>query len=251
MTLSPLSRFVTALAQYNRDTVTLTRIPDAEAVEVPEKVTIDGVSCNVTKIAENAFAECSQMKQCIIPASCKTIADGAFGDRQDVTICGVSGSAAQAYAKEHGFSFREVDSFTETVPAFTDGNLESDGYAVKSSDTYRKYLSGYINFATLGLELVGFLGLLAVLFAALTRKRGGVGDCFAGIALTVSAAGVCVTTINTWILMRYLSAWHGRPFLLLLVPRVIEELVVCMVQAYLIAVLYDIYRNRGISKKIH
>ena len=248
--LSPLSRFVTGLAQYNRDQVTLCKMPDGETVEVPEKVLLDGVSCNVTKIGKQAFSACERMTQCIIPASVKSIDEEAFGERRDVLICGKEDSAAQKFADQYGFAFRAADTFSGAVPEFSDGATEKDGVSVKSSDTYRKYLAGYINFATVGLELVGLLGLLAVAVSLVAGKRKTAGDCFAEIALTVSAAGVAVTTVNTWILMRYLTAWHGRPFLILWVPRVLEELVVCTVQAYLIAILYDICRNRKLLQKI-
>lgn len=248
--LSPLSRLVTDLAQYNRDQVTICKIPDAETVEVPGKVLLDGISCNVTKIGKQAFSACEKMERCVIPASVKSIDEEAFGKRRDVLICGIEGSAAQTFAKQYGFSFCAMDAFTGEVPSFSGGTMELNGLTVKSSDTYRKYLAGYANFATVGLELVGLLGLLAAVVSLVAGKHSSAGECFAEIALTVSASGVAVTTVNTWILMHFLTAWQGRSFLILWIPRLLEELVVCMIQAYLIAILYDVCRKRKLLEKI-
>ena len=54
-----------------------------------------------------------------------------------------------------------------------------------------------------------------------------------------------MTTINT-VVLRYftLPAWAGRAFWILWTPRALEELIICLIQAYFIAILYDVYMTR-------
>ena len=60
----------------------------------------------VTTIGERAFADCGNLRSIRIPASVNFIAGNAFdGCRADMTIFGESGSKAEQFAKENGFSF--------------------------------------------------------------------------------------------------------------------------------------------------
>lgn len=56
-------------------------------------------------IEENAFADCSNLMYIYIPATVTQIDQDAFGSRTKLTIFGKTGSAAQSYALNHGFTF--------------------------------------------------------------------------------------------------------------------------------------------------
>ena len=100
-----------------------------------------------------------------------------------------------------------------------------------------------------GLDLVPALGQNAVsgqkqlkleLFAV-----NGHGAPHIRIFASIFGSGLIVTTINT-VVLRYftLPAWAGRAFWILWTPRALEELIVCIIQAYFIAILYDVYMTR-------
>ena len=78
------------------------------------------LSEGIAEIQENAFLQCNQLKEITIPESVKTIEEQAFGYYEDeesysgdmfkvsgFTVYGKKGSAAETYAKENGFAFKE------------------------------------------------------------------------------------------------------------------------------------------------
>ncbi|MBQ1848008.1 MAG: hypothetical protein II135_08395, partial [Clostridia bacterium] len=65
------------------------------------------------------------------------------------------------------------------------------------------------------------------------------------IAVACVVTGVIVTTVNTFILKEVLEVWSGRAVLVLLIPRVAEEILSCTLQAYIISLLFGIiYRGK-------
>lgn len=70
------------------------------------------------------------------------------------------------------------------------------------------------------------------------------------VAAVAVGSGVVVTTINTYILSLFVSAYAGRSLLILWVPRVCEEVVVCIIQAMIITLLYGVLERTPIGKKL-
>lgn len=140
-----------------------------------------------------------------------------------------------------------MDAQTVEVDA---AGASADG-AFKNSDTFRKYLAGYINFITLGLEGTALLGLLYIGAEALInlrrRKRGR-----GGAARRTSASSPRFSGLrpdrdddqHRRSALLHAAAWAGRAFWILWTPRALEELIVCIIQAYFIAILYDVYMTR-------
>ena len=63
---------------------------------------------NVENIEAGAFADCTELKKVIFLGGDTAIADTAFvGCAAELTFCTPAGSAVQAYAEEHGYSFIE------------------------------------------------------------------------------------------------------------------------------------------------
>ena len=56
-------------------------------------------------IERNAFADCDKLVYAYIPAEVTDIDPLAFGNASELSIIGVSGSAAETFAREHGFVF--------------------------------------------------------------------------------------------------------------------------------------------------
>ncbi|MFA6948086.1 MAG: ECF transporter S component [Eubacteriales bacterium] len=257
LALSPVSSGIIELVKYNNDVITFTALsPESGySVTIPSNAEIDGYSRPITKIGANAFSDCSELNTLTIPSVVKTIDADAFAglNASKINIFAADGSAAQSYAEENGMTFTAVDdSDIEQITLNLDSDNLTDGeFTVRSSDTYRKYLSGYINFMTAGLESVMLLGLLFIAIDIMI-ERGRKKDAakpkhsgyFLKIFLSIFGSGLIVTTINTEILRVFLAAWNGREFWILWVPRAVEEMLVCLFQAYVISILYGVYLTR-------
>ena len=172
---NPLTKLVVHLADYNNDVITYSRYTgEADTVTLPSAIVYpDGYTLKVTKLGAKAFPEAVLRVQ--IPEGVTTIDEKAFdGLAEGSVIVGAAGSAAQEAAGKAGIAFEEAEVEAQTVEVDAAG-VSADG-AFKNSDTFRKYLAGYINFITLGLEGTALLGLLYIGAEALInlcrRKRG-------------------------------------------------------------------------------
>ena len=246
---NPLTKLVVHLADYNNDVITYSRYTgDADTVTLPSKIVYpDGYTLSVTKLGEKAFPE-AQLR-ILIPETVKTIAEKAFdGLAEGSVIVAKAGSKAQEAAEKAGIAFEAAD--VESVTVQVDETGISDSSSFTNSDAFRKNLAGYINFITLGLEGTALLGLLYIGAEALVnlrrRKQGKEGNApHIRIFASVFGAGLIVTTLNT-IVLRYftLPAWAGRAFWIVWIPRALEELIMCIIISYFIAILYDVYMTR-------
>ena len=239
MQLSPLSKLAVGLARYNKDTVTLTHQSGSTLYTYYE---LAGYKNTVTKIGKGALSDCEG--ELYIPKTYKTIADDA-GAEKVTLIKGAEGSAAQKYAEKNGIPFEvsEVEALT--------ANENSANASFSSSDAYRKNLAAYINLLAFGLELAGLVGILFVVLnivlSKASKKEDGQSRAlgFMRIAVACVVTGVIVTTINTFILKQVLEVWSDRATLVLLIPRVAEEVISCTLQAYIISLLFGaIYRGK-------
>lgn len=240
MELSPLSRLTVGLARYNKDTVTLTH-HDGQSI-VYKYYVLGGYKNTVTKIGKGALSDCEG--ELYIPETYKTIADDA-GAEKVTLIKGAKGSAAEQYAGKLGVPFEEDEVAELTADAST------PDVSFSSSDSYRKNLASYINLLAFGLELAGVLGILFVVINLILSKTDkgeegqsrGIG--FIKIAVACVVTGVVITTVNTFILREVLAAWGGRAILVLLIPRAAEEVLSCILQAYMISLLFGVvYRGK-------
>ncbi len=266
-----VSGAVVNLAKYNNDVFTVTAVSDSETIVLPSKADLDGYERPVTKIGGGAFSSCEDVKRIYIPSVYTSIDKEAFTgiDFSEIVIVSEKSSSAEKFASQNGISFEEgtCEELTlKLVSVYSDGGysvsaLQSGGFTVKSSDAYRKNLSGYISFTTVGLELIGLIGILYfVLEAAVSRYEASGTDSrdkdgkqrkkilghivnpqLVKIMLSTVISGLIVTTVNTKILQAVLAVYSGRSFIILWIPRFIEELAVCMVQSVLISVLYGVY----------
>lgn len=90
-----------------------------ETITIPNNVTIIDYSCfkscdllsdvdlgkGLTTIPSGVFQDCPALVKVTIPASVTSISTHAFSYPNKITIYGISGSYAQTYAKQNGFSF--------------------------------------------------------------------------------------------------------------------------------------------------
>ncbi len=244
--LSQLSLLVCGLARYSSDSLTVVRAVgdnSAEAYVVPQYIEIAGLDTKVTAIGEKCFDGFSSLKTVYIPSTVTAIDASAFdGCGDNLTICTPEGSYAEGFAETAGIACSSV---SEEIYQSDRASVHDvpDGFESVSNDNYRKNLRGYIIFMTLGLFCVGAVGALLIGAGMLIKKRNGFGG-YALFFVTIAIPRLFITTVNTEILRRTMAVWNGRTFWVLLIPRIGEELVSCLIQAYIIALLYDIYRAR-------
>ena len=268
MEVSSLTNAVCSLAKYNKDTLTLTAVPDVEDgnLFVPTIKTDDGT---VTKIGPNVFSSdkiktvtLSGTYSKIDPNAFSVSVDGKNVPRTDITIIAIEGSGAEAALKDAKIPYQISTIRYSEHPLTVEGAdvFSADGFSWKSSNTFRKYLAGYMSFATVGLELAGLIGVIVVILcfvlqnkqekAEASGKTGFNFQDFGRIAFALTVSGVIVTTVNTFILRETMAAWSGRAFMILWIPRLIEEIIVCILQSYLVTLLYEFYKVR-IAPKFH
>lgn len=134
------------------------------------------------------------------------------------------------------FPGKIMDKLTATKRNF----INKSGVEKRNFDTNAAL---YINLMCLGLIVVGGLGLIVLgidFVIALVRKKKGSttrGEVFTRVLPSLLISGIIVTTINTEIIIKMYGI--TIPFTYYLIPRVLEEALMCTIQAYFVAVLYE------------
>jgi hypothetical protein len=103
------------------------------------------------------------------------------------------------------------------------------------------------DFVTFGLELTALTGagLLAVNSIVMRRSNNNssIQQNYLKVLVSTGAAGIIVTTLNTYILQLFIPALAKKGFILFLIPRVVEEVFMAVIQAYIISFLLSVYRR--------
>lgn len=109
-------------------------------------------------------------------------------------------------------------------------------------------LATYITFMTWG--LIGSAGLGIVLLTAdliLSKKflKGAQKGQVPRLLITLIVSGLVVTTLNTIVLRETIyTSWKALPFAVLWIPRLIEEVLSNIVNAYFVVVLLEVCRKQ-------
>jgi hypothetical protein len=112
-------------------------------------------------------------------------------------------------------------------------------------------LGKYTGFATIGLEAISLSGLVLYGINSVVKRINSnslVHGIFFNVMISTGISGLLVTVANTFILRIFIPALGKRAFMVFLVPRVIEEIFMVVVQSYVISILMYVY-NRYISKR--
>lgn len=254
---TPFTAFAVSLASYNKDSYTLASAADAETVTVPSSVVTDGVAYT-PKIGKNAFSGCASLKDVYIPSNIKTVAATAFDGLSGVTVHCEKANSALFADMSVTVSVEDSVEKTQKEAAYGGETVEAGEFTFTVVRNNASYLAKYINMLTAGLELTGAALLIILLceriYSLIREKRGKTrrsGEYGFRVFASVFTAGFITTTLNTEIL-RFITypTWAGRAFYVVWIPRVAEELIVCIIQAYLITVLYDVYVSRIAKKSV-
>ena len=107
-----------------------------------------------------------------------------------------------------------------------------------------KQAGKYEGFLTLGLVAVSVVGLVLMILDYAARKRfpnAAVNKYYTKILLPYGISGLVVTVLNTWILIMHIPALAKIGFVLYLIPRLVEEIFMMVVQSYVAAFLMAAY----------
>lgn len=260
--ISPLSRFICGLARYSNDTITVTRAPEgAEYVAVPETTEIDGFHYKITKIDPNAFK--SNTIAVFLSSNITSVDSAAFADSNRITIFAPADSFAAVFAVDNGFDYTAIDykSFiTQQADKIAVFRPSPGNYDI--TNKYRENLAGYINFLTIGFEIIALFVLTVIgsgfIFAYIksrvrksnieTTSSASIG--YIPILLSVFLPRLLITTVNTEILRQFFTVWSGRAFIVLWVPRAAEEILSGIVQTYIIMLLYAVYESKFMNRRL-
>ena len=203
----------------NTDTYTVTSLPASDEVHIPSSLDDGGVKANI-KVSESCVS--NGVKTVYVPEN----------------------ADYSAVFEKSGIAVLSEDAYTASV-----GELKENGFALASNNNFGKNLASYRNFATFWLTLVGVLGLatavIEYVIAKKRREKGKAENYGLRIFIAIFSSELVVTTLNTLILkeMTMAATWANYGFIVVWIPRAIEGLVVCLVQAYVITILFGALSN--------
>lgn len=93
--------------------------------------------------------------------------------------------------------------------------------------------------------VIGFVLLMVTEFVA--KKNQYTDQNFLKVIITIGIPSLLTTTINTEILRLFIPALSNKMFLIILIPRLLEDLIMVPIQAYIIILLINVYKQ--VSKK--
>lgn len=144
-TVASAKQFNYEILDYMRKYISITGYngTDSEVV-IPSQIdgmTVDGIGANafygnknvisvtvpstVTNIGDLAFANCSKLSKVIVPDTVRIISDNAFNGSSNVSICALSNSTAQKFAKRHSIPCKFINLPLESVPFIYTGDKET------------------------------------------------------------------------------------------------------------------------------
>lgn len=106
-------------------------------------------------------------------------------------------------------------------------------------------------FMILGLVAVSLVGLILLTLDFAVRKKfpqARINKYYLKIMLAVGLSAITVTVLNTWILQIFIPELGKMGFILFLIPRLVKEILMIVIQSYVIAFLLSIY-DRVIADK--
>jgi len=104
-----------------------------------------------------------------------------------------------------------------------------------------------MNFTTFGLEAAALIGLVFILIDKLINrfnKNFPVRNDLLKVLFSTGVSGIIVTTLNTQILRMFIPSLGNMGFMVFLVPRLIQEILMVIIQAYIISILLTLYKEK-------
>jgi hypothetical protein len=195
-------------------------------------------------MGSKAFVNCTSVKEIYIPDAVSSFSTESLKGR-DVTLYLTEKCKCYEAVKSSGLKFITAESVESQKAVLGVKDSVFNGFTFTTNNNYAKNLAGYVNFATFGLTIVGLFGLVMVLIEYLwMRLRKNKQEEAPGVRIfaAIFASEIVITTLNTIVLqkMTFASTWNSYPFIVIWIPRAVEGLIICLIQAYLITLLYTV-----------
>ncbi len=104
----------------------------------------------------------------------------------------------------------------------------------------------YRDFTSVGLEAASFIGLCFILVDLVIKRlhpNSKIHTDFLKILLSTGISGIIITTLNTYILQSFIPGLGKMGFLAFWIPRGVQEIVMVIIQAYIVSILLSVYRK--------
>lgn len=119
------------------------------------------------------------------------------------------------------------------------------------------FMGKKVQYFGVGFMLIGVVGFSLLIINNMIRKNSNnsysyVYDNFFKIVIAVGLSGVLVSTINTYFILIFTPALAAKGFVILWIPRMVETLVITIINSYAISILlysYNVFERR-IPKKV-
>lgn len=99
-------------------------------------------------------------------------------------------------------------------------------------------------FAQIGLLIISVIGFIPVLINKVIKHKIGQGhiyDSFLSIVTAIGIPALIVSTVNTYILKLFINGLAGKAFMMIWIPRILEQLLIIPIESYIIAILMFTY----------
>lgn len=93
---------------------------------------------------------------------------------------------------------------------------------------------------------IPIIGLVFLAIDFYVSKKGALQQSqlyFLKLLIALGVSGIALTTVNTYILKLFIPTLSGKGFVLLWMPRLIKELIIIPIEAYIITILLYIYKK--------
>lgn len=107
------------------------------------------------------------------------------------------------------------------------------------------------DFAVLGLVVVSLVGVILLIVDFAIKKKfpqADINKYYLKVLLAFGLSSITVTILNTWVLQIFIPELGKMGFLLFLIPRLVKEIFMMVIQSYIVAFLLSIY-NRFIKDR--
>jgi ECF transporter S component (folate family) len=102
------------------------------------------------------------------------------------------------------------------------------------------------DFVTIGLEVASLIGIGLLVIDLLIQRRyknAAIHHNYLKLLIVIGISGICVTTLNTYILQVFIPALGKKGFMIFWIPRVVQEILMTVIQTYVISILLSIYQR--------
>lgn len=105
------------------------------------------------------------------------------------------------------------------------------------------------NYATEGFIISGIIGFVLLFVASFVAKKNeDLYETYLKVIISSGIPSIIVTTINTHFLRLFMPVLSDKMFMVVLIPRILEDLIMLPIQAYIIVILMNIYSK--VAKKV-